>query len=325
MALLSIIVPVYNKIKYIDACIQSILSQSFKNFELILINDGSNDNSAEKCTHYAEVDKRVVVVHQENKGVSSARNEGLKIAKGNYIGFVDCDDTIDADMYEILMDNIIGYGADVSICGVTKTFPAKKEAYYGTNKIKVFNKTEVIAALLNKEFSRSVYDKIYKAELAKNIKFQGQMNEDTFYNFLLFNNTIKTVFYDVLKYNYIIRENSVSMEKFSVKYMDSIGVSKSILDICKDKTPELIDEAKRFHLITLISVYNLIVLSNRRRYQLEYQKTLNYLKAYPFHLKDKASGKHKYALLIIKFSPKTYNFLMTAYCRLNNADVANRT
>lgn len=115
---LSIIVPVYKVEKYLPRCIDSILAQTFGDFELILIDDGSPDGCGRICDEYAQKDKRIVVIHQKNMGVSAARNAGLDIAHGRYIGFVDSDDWIEPQMYEVMMDAIRENGADMAVCGV---------------------------------------------------------------------------------------------------------------------------------------------------------------------------------------------------------------
>ena len=115
---LSIIVPVYKVEKYLPRCIDSILAQTFGDFELILIDDGSPDGCGRICDEYARKDKRIVVIHQKNMGVSAARNAGLDIARGRYIGFVDSDDWIEPRMYEVMMDAIRENGADMAVCGV---------------------------------------------------------------------------------------------------------------------------------------------------------------------------------------------------------------
>lgn len=115
---LSIIVPVYKVEKYLPRCIDSILAQTFGDFELILIDDGSPDGCGRICDEYAQKDKRIVVIHQKNMGVSAARNAGLDIARGRYIGFVDSDDWIEPRMYEVMMDAIRENGADMAVCGV---------------------------------------------------------------------------------------------------------------------------------------------------------------------------------------------------------------
>ena len=115
---LSIIVPVYKVEKYLPRCIDSILAQTFGDFELVLIDDGSPDGCGRICDEYARKDKRIVVIHQKNMGVSAARNAGLDIAHGRYIGFVDSDDWIEPQMYEVMMDAIRENGADMAVCGV---------------------------------------------------------------------------------------------------------------------------------------------------------------------------------------------------------------
>ena len=114
---LSVIVPVYKVEKYLSKCIDSILAQTFTDFELILIDDGSPDRCGEICDEYAAKDSRIIVIHQQNKGVSAARNAGLEIAKGKYIGFVDSDDWIEPEMYQILIATANETASELVICG----------------------------------------------------------------------------------------------------------------------------------------------------------------------------------------------------------------
>ncbi|MBQ4243839.1 MAG: glycosyltransferase, partial [Clostridia bacterium] len=114
MDLISVIVPVYKTEKYLDRCVNSIVNQTYKNLEIILVDDGSPDRCPELCDRWAEKDNRIKVIHQENGGMSAARNAGLRIAKGDYIGFVDSDDWIDNDMYEYLYILLINNQADYS-------------------------------------------------------------------------------------------------------------------------------------------------------------------------------------------------------------------
>ncbi|MEG0087047.1 MAG: glycosyltransferase, partial [Niameybacter sp.] len=113
---LSIIVPVYNVEKYLPKCIESILAQSFTDFEVILIDDGATDKSGEICEEYANKDTRIKIIHKENGGLSSARNAGIELSNGNYIGFVDSDDFIHPQMYEILLREARSSNSDVVIC-----------------------------------------------------------------------------------------------------------------------------------------------------------------------------------------------------------------
>ncbi len=125
MCEISIIVPVYKVEKYLKKCVDSILAQTFSDFELILVDDGSPDNSGRICDDYAKKDARVRVVHKQNGGLSSARNAGIEVAKGKYLGFVDSDDYIAEDMYELLYKAIIKEEADLSICGIYDVYEEK--------------------------------------------------------------------------------------------------------------------------------------------------------------------------------------------------------
>jgi glycosyltransferase involved in cell wall biosynthesis len=325
MPILSVIVPVYNKEKYIHACLESILNQTFTDFELILVNDGSTDGSAEICEHFARLDKRVSVAHQTNKGVSAARNTALLHSSGKYIGFVDCDDTLESDMYETLIDNAVNYSADVSVCGVKKEISGKIELFYGTKKTKIYHTEEALAGLLKKEFLRSVYDKIYEAGIAKKVMFEGAIYEDILYNFSVLQKAKKVVFEDVIKYNYIVRDNSVSMSKFNPKYMDTISVSKKMLETCGDQYPGLLNEALNFDLVVNISLLNTILLSGKNKHPTEYNiVTRNLLSHFNALQNDCISAKHRYSLTLFKFSPFLYELFMKLYCKITDADVSKK-
>ena len=115
--LISIIVAIYNVDQYLEQCIDSIINQSYKNLEIILVNDGSTDNSKNICDYYSEIDKRIKVVHKKNGGVSSARNTGIDIATGDYIAFVDSDDYLELNMYETMINNLEQNQCDMGVCG----------------------------------------------------------------------------------------------------------------------------------------------------------------------------------------------------------------
>lgn len=115
---ISVIIPVYNIEKYLDRCLESIINQSYTNLEIILIDDGSTDNSGKICDDYKNQDNRIIVVHKKNEGVSQARNLGISIATGEFLSFVDGDDTVEKDMFLTLINNAYKYNADFSCCGV---------------------------------------------------------------------------------------------------------------------------------------------------------------------------------------------------------------
>lgn len=173
---LSIIVPIYKTELYLKKCIDSILNQIFKNFELILVADGSPDRCGEICDEYAKKDNRIKVIHKKNGGQASARNEGLDIAKGNYIGFVDSDDWLEPNMYEVLYNEIIKSNSIISICKITTSKKIKNKV----KKIKILDsKEKIFDALLRENYLKwSVCNKLYKKEDIKNIRFlEGQIYE----------------------------------------------------------------------------------------------------------------------------------------------------
>lgn len=134
--LISIIVPVYNVEKYLNKCIDSIINQTYKNIEIILVDDGSTDNSGKICDEYLLRDSRIKVIHKNNGGLSSARNEGINISSGEYIGFVDSDDWVEPNMYEEMYKKILYSNADIVDCGYWKEYENKSIKYISANEVK---------------------------------------------------------------------------------------------------------------------------------------------------------------------------------------------
>ena len=168
MAEISIIVPVYQVEKYIRQCIDSILAQTFTDFELILVDDGSKDNSGKICDEYAEKDKRIRVIHKENGGLSDARNKGLDNASGNYFMFVDGDDYIAPNMAECLYKKIFEAKADIAVCNYRYIFESDGEKDFATeNKAEVLNSNEIFYNRKNERnygFWTVAWNKLYKRE-----------------------------------------------------------------------------------------------------------------------------------------------------------------
>lgn len=210
--LISIIIPVYNVQDYVEKCIKSVIKQTYENLEIIIVNDGSTDKSGEICKKYEKIDNRIKIIEKENGGVSSARNIGLKIAKGKYIGFVDPDDYIDKDMYELLYDNIKKYNADISICNF---YLVRENNIFhrnlNTSDILVFNKKEALQNLIkNREISDHASNKLYKKELFCNIKYpENTVMEDIATTYLLIEKSKKIVYDKKEKYYYVNRKDSI--------------------------------------------------------------------------------------------------------------------
>lgn len=214
----SIIVPVYNVELYLDRCVESIINQTYKNLEIILVNDGSTDNSGILCEAWKERDERIIVIHKKNAGLSSARNVGIECATGDYYGFVDSDDYIDLNMYEELMHGITCYHKRIASCGrIVHYFDGKKKFEYCLNEIKLYTKDEAISeVLVGNEIDVSACDKVYHKDLFKDIQYPvGETNEDAAIILQLLDCSDGVVHVGKPLYNYIFRKNSISKSKYS--------------------------------------------------------------------------------------------------------------
>lgn len=226
---ISIIVPIYNVEKYLPKCIDSILSQTFSDFELILVDDGSPDNCEEICDNYANIDSRIRVVHKENGGLSAARNTGIEMAKGQYLGFIDSDDYIDEKMYEVLYTNAISFSSDIIVCDFLKVFEDEtqiKSKSKTNSKITHFTNKEALNQLYSKDKEQRwviVCNKLFKRTLFTNLAFKvGKLYEDEFIAHKLLYSCSKVTLITEPLYYYVQRKNSIVGSAFSVKKLDRV-------------------------------------------------------------------------------------------------------
>ena len=231
--LISIIVPVYNTEEYIETCVDALLSQTYDNIQVVLVDDGSKDSSPKLCDELATRYERVKTVHQENSGIYRARLKGVSVADGDYIGFTDSDDYIEPDMYEILMRNMIEADADISHCGYKMIRGDKETPYYGTGKRITQDREAGIKDLLEGKFIEpTLCTKLYKKELFDGVDSPCRIDyfEDVMLNFQLFQKANKAVFEDVMLYHYIKRETSISRSIDSDKYCKDFLTVKQQLE-----------------------------------------------------------------------------------------------
>ena len=209
--LISIIIPVYKVEKYLEKCIESVLKQTYTNLQVILVDDGSPDNCGKICDEYAKKDSRIEVIHKVNGGLSDARNVGIAKAKGKYIGFVDSDDYIKEDMYEILINLIKEYDADVSICNLYDVIEGKEYIRNKENGIKEYNRIDILKeVLLDKNIQSYAWNKLYKKELFNEIKYPiGKKYEDIGTTFYIFEKCNKVVVTSEPEYYYLKRADSL--------------------------------------------------------------------------------------------------------------------
>lgn len=236
--LISIIVPIYKVEQYLTKCIDSILEQTYTNLEIILVDDGSPDNCGKICDEYAKKDKRVIVLHNENKGVSASRNEGLDISKGKYITFIDADDYVSNNYVETLHKMIIANNADMAIIG--------NDEQYNGNIIKInkklkkmIGKVETIKNILEEKYITAVcWGKIYRKELFENTRFDSNftIGED-FKIMMSLLDKCQRINIDTTKnlYHYRLNKSSVTQQKERKDdWIKEIELSKKIMNMVEN-------------------------------------------------------------------------------------------
>lgn len=310
MPLISIIVPVYKVEQYLVKCIDSILDQSLSDFELILINDGSPDNCGHICDTYAQKDKRIKVVHKENGGLSDARNVGIDLAQGKYIGFVDSDDYIEKDMYEVLLKNLEDNDADISICGYYDCYQNKK-VKSNLDEFRIMNTEEAIEYL--KYMLPVAWNKLYKKEVFENVRYPvGKLNEDTFIIMDLLIASNKIVLTGEPKYNYVRRGSSITKNSFNSKHLDVIEAWEKCLNLTKLVYPRQLKVIEAKYFGAYFQIIDRIILCDNYMVMDEYKRVELFIKK---NILKIISSKHihiqrKLASLIFIINSKFYKSLL---------------
>lgn len=259
--LISIIVPAYNIESHIGRCLDSILAQTHKRIEIIIVDDGSTDGTGIIIDQYASIDQRIIPIHKENGGVTSARIDGIKKASGEYLGFVDGDDYIEPEMFEKLLDNAIKYDADISHCGYQMVFPGRVEYYYNTGRIVQQDKIAGLKDLLSGSFIEpGLWNKLYHKKLFYTLLYENVMpmdiriNEDVLMNYWLFKAADSAVYEDFCPYHYILRKDSAATSILNEhKLKDPVRVMRIIQQDSKDipEVKEVVEERLTRQLIAI--------------------------------------------------------------------------
>ncbi len=260
--MISILLPVYNAEKYIRRCIDSILAQTYKDFELVVLDDGSSDGSGVICDEYAGHDARMRVIHTPNGGVGAARNRLVEAAKGEYIGFVDSDDYIEPNMFEILYNNLIEYDADVSLCGTRFVFSKTVQSNASDRgERRLFSPKEAVYKLIdNWTITCSPCDKLYKANMLEEIRFpEVTAFEDMLTVYRVLSNSSRIVYDDQLLYNYIKTPGSLLRNKFYTGHLTEIDARREMTEQIGSAYPEFIPKLEMNELKTKLYVCNRII------------------------------------------------------------------
>lgn len=242
---ISIIVPVYNVESYLKKCIHSIINQTFKDIEIILVDDGSTDHSGEMCEKFALEDKRIRVFHKKNGGLSDARNYGLKVARGQFIGFVDSDDYIHPDMYLILYKMMIEKQVDVSVVSMKWIYNSYDERIEPLNLINpktISKKQALIGCLTDFHIGNNAWNKLYKKSIWDKFSFPvGKYYEDYFVMYEIINSVSKIATLDEDLYFYVQRTGSIMRSSLSLKkYNDFFEANQKMLSFFKKEYPDLL-------------------------------------------------------------------------------------
>lgn len=265
--LVSIIIPIYKVEKYLDRCIKTILDQAYNNLEIILVDDGSPDNCPQMCDEWAKKDSRIKVIHKENGGVSSSRNMGLDASTGEYISFIDPDDIIHPNYYEILMSQI--GNADCIICGFKKF----------TNEIEFENRYNCIAETMtsieaikkgffnNSDIFYVVWNKIIKSDVAKKQRFDEKMKngEDSLFAFNVIRNCNSVIYLDVDLYGYYMR-NDGAVNSIDIKgRKDKLKASRYMYYECMLIDNSIAQKAKTNYFWQIVNNYSKVTCKKERK------------------------------------------------------------
>ena len=271
--LISIIIPVYNTEAYLDQCIQSVINQTYKNIEIILVDDGSEDNSYEKCRAWAQKDSRIKVIRKGHSGVSDSRNLGLKIASGEFIGFIDSDDWIEPNMYEYLHEILVKENAEIAACGIINDYGS----YQTVPTVCDFNGPPEEAQRLiytDTIFPVSSWNKLFARRIWNIIRFpSGKICEDAATTYLLLEQANKVVQTVRPFYHYCIRSNSIMTAEFQISNMDEEEAWRSNYLYMNDHHPEIAQLAYDFYLQKVFATISKI----KSEQQLKYIKQYSYL------------------------------------------------
>lgn len=266
MPKVSIVVPVYNVEDYIERCVNSILIQTLEDFELILVNDGSTDNSGDICENYAMKDSRIKVIHKENCGLSDARNAGIDISTGDYIGFVDSDDYVEDNMYELLYRACIDNNINLSMCGRFDVYGQEKIPAFTLDESKIWTSEQAIENLLmTNNIDSSTCDKLFRGMLFENTRFpEGKYNEDIFIVPNIIHEAKIMIHIGEAKYNYCHREGSITSESFSMKKLDLLEANEALNVLIDSCYPEMRPLADSFYYHSVVFLNSIIQSKNIR-------------------------------------------------------------
>lgn len=322
--LISIVIPVFRVEKYLNRCVESVIKQSYKNIEIIIVDDGSDDNCPAMCDALLKKDDRIVVYHKENGGLSDARNYGLERANGKYISFIDSDDTVDVDYVKQLYETLIENNADISVCGYTVVYDNGKIIPNSNDKKMVLSQKETLEKILYQEdFNVATWAKMYKIELFKGIRFpKGKIFEDSFTTYKLVFKSSKIACNMKSQYNYLIRSNSILTSSFSEKKLTLIDAYDEMGEAVLKTYPDLEKAVLRGKAYSRISTLRQMINCKPRLRNKEKELRKEILENKKILLFDKrVSKRDKAAICCLLISTSLFRIVWNLYCKITGRNM----
>lgn len=243
---ISVIIPVYNNEKYLDKCVNSILKQTYKNLEIILIDDGSTDDSLNICNRLKNKDSRIIVLFQNKSGPSSARNAGIKISTGEFLAFADGDDWIESNMMECMVENLEREKADISFCGHFVDKEVSGKQIIVSSEDKIMDQLEFIRFLISNKGNDFVWNKMFRKSFWDGIKFpDGKIYEDIAVMNMVIKKVGKVSYTGTPLYHYLQHDGSLTRAKASINLFDGIRFRRDRLEYIKNNFPCMEKQAKK--------------------------------------------------------------------------------
>lgn len=306
--MISVIVPVYNVEKYIRNCLDSIINQTYKDLEIILVDDGSTDNSGAICDEYAQKDSRIKVIHKQNGGLSSARNAGLDNATGKYVGFIDSDDFIELDMYEKLLNTLQVTQTDVCMCGCKIVSEQGAILFKNNLPIKIYKIDDILKDVIL-PLETSAWNKLYKREIIGNARFpEGKIHgEDLIFTLEYLTSEMTFSAIEDYSYYYVKHPSSITTSKFSIKSFDEVYCKDQAYNLVAEKFPHYKENALKWCFRARMNIIRKLLGSVQiEEYNAEYENYKTWvIKNYKL-VKCRLSLKERLEFNLLKISKGIY-------------------
>lgn len=294
--LVSIIVPVYNVEKYLGKCLDSLIDQTYRNLQIILVDDGSGDSSGTICDRYAAQDNRIQVIHKKQSGVSAARNTGLEAVNGSYICFADSDDWIDEKMIETMYENMVEEKAQISIIGYDMVWEdGRSQKKSDENAYYVWNQREAIAQwMTQKIFKGFMCDKMFAKEIFTGIRFPEDRSymEDVAIGLDLFARAETVVYSGKIGYHYLQRQGSATNSGFQERELLGITEAKKMIRFSEEHQGIYDKEAYSRFLINVYTILERIVLTGSKKDKERIPELKKMLREYKGYVKGGAVNRY---------------------------------